>query len=135
MKKIMTFILLAVCLFTLTACGKNDTYELNIRVPAGRVSTEYQEEFAFSDWEITPKSSKITISAGEGLSDTEIVLQPIDVKEENAYEPTYLTPGMPVTMDIEKGGWFKVGINMQNPTDEEIVVSVIIDGVKTVRVE
>ena len=104
-------------------------------MPAG--STEeiiYQEHFAYSDEEVSPIGNTITIYSGEGLGDTEVVLKPIEVKEENAYEPTYLTPGMPVEMDVEKGAWFKIGVNMQNPTDTDIVVYVEVKGVE-VRIE
>ena len=135
MKKLMALVLTLVCVLGLVGCGKNDTYKIKITVPAG--STEeiiYQEDFAYSDEEISPKGNKITISSGEGLGDTEVVLKPIEVKEENAYEPTYLTPGMPVEMDVEKGAWFKVGVNMQNPTDTDIVVYVEVKGVE-VRIE
>lgn len=52
------------------------------------------------------------------------------VKEENAYEPTYLTPGMPVEMDVEKGAWVKIGVAMQNPTDTDITVYVEVEGVE-----
>ena len=110
---------------------KQDSYTLRIVVPAG--STEeivYQEDFAYSDEEISPTRNKITISSGEGLGDTEVVLKPIEVTEENAYEPTYLTPGMPVEMDVEKGAWFKVGVNIQNPTDEDIIVYVQVENVE-----
>ena len=115
--------------------GKNDTYKIKIVVPAG--STEeivYQEDFVYSDEEISPIGNKITIYSGDGLGDTEVVLKPISVKEENAYEPTYLTQGMPVEMDVEKGAWFKVGINMQNNTDTDKIVYVEIEGVE-VRIE
>ena len=50
----------------------------------------YQEDFVYSDEEISPIGNKITIYSGDGLGDTEVVLKPISVKEENAYEPTYL---------------------------------------------
>ena len=122
-------------ILALTGCGKNDTYKIKIVVPAG--STEeivYQEDFVYSDEEISPIGNKITIYSGDGLGDTEVVLKPISVKEENAYEPTYLTPGMPVEMDVEKGAWFKVGINMQNNTDTDKIVYVEIEGVE-VRIE
>ena len=135
MKKMIALVLTLVCVCGLVGCGKNDLYKIRITVPAG--STEeiiYQEDFAYSDEEISPKGNKITISSGEGLGDTEVVLKPIEVKEENAYEPTYLTPGMPVAMDVEKGAWFKVGVNMQNPTDTDIVVYVEVKGVE-VRIE
>ena len=113
MKKLIALVLTLACVLALTGCGKNDTYKIKIVVPAG--STEeivYQEDFVYSDEEISPIGNKITIYSGDGLGDTEVVLKPISVKEENAYEPTYLTPGMPVEMDVEKGAWFKVGINM-----------------------
>ena len=135
MKKLLALVFVLVCVFGLVGCGKNDTYKVRITVPAG--STEeiiYQEDFAYSDEEISPKGNTITVSSGEGLGDTEVVLKPIEVKEENAYEPTYLTPGMPVEMDVEKGAWFKIGVNMQNPTDTDIVVYVEVKGVE-VRIE
>lgn len=103
----------------------DEPYAIRITIPAG--STEeiaYQEDFCYSDEEISPTGNKITISLGEGMGDTEVVLKPIEAKEENAYEPTYITPGMPVKMDVEKGAWFKIGVNMQNPTTEDIDVYV-----------
>ena len=135
MKKLIAFVLALIFVLGLVGCGKNDTYKIRITVPAG--STEeiiYQEDFAYSDEEISPTGNTITISSGEGLGDTEVVLKPIEVKEENAYEPTYLTPGMPVEMNVEKGAWFKVGISMRNPTDEDITVYVEVKGVE-VRIE
>ena len=135
MKKLIALVIALVCVLALAGCGQNDTYKIRITVPAG--STEeiiYQEDFAYSDEEISPTGNTITISSGEGLGDTEVVLKPIEVKEENAYEPTYLTPGMPVEMNVEKGAWFKVGISMRNPTDEDITVYVEVTGVE-VRIE
>ena len=135
MKKIVIFSLMLTCAFALAGCAKGGTYEIKITVPAG--STEeivYQEQFAYSDEEISPTGDTITISSGEGLGDTEVVLKPIEVMEENAYEPTYLTPGMPVEMDVEKGAWFKIGVSVQNPTDEDKIFSVVVEGVE-VRIE
>ena len=109
--------------------GKNDTYKIKITVPAGST-----EEIIYSVEEISPTGNKITISSGEGLGDTEVVLKPIEVKEEKTYEPTYLTPGMPVEMDAEKGAWFKIGVSMQNPTDTDRIVYVEVEGVE-VRIE
>jgi hypothetical protein len=37
-------------------------------------------------------------------------------------------------MDVEKGAWFKVGINMRNNTDTDKVVYVEVEGVE-VRIE
>ena len=130
MKMVTTLILTVVFVLGLTGCGKNNSYKIRITVPAG--STEV---YVYSDEEISPTGNKITISSGEELGDTEVVLKPIEAKEENAYdEPAYLTPGMPVKMDVEKGAWFKVGISMQNETDTDITVYVEVEGVE-VRIE
>ncbi len=110
--------ILAICFLTNPA----KEYQIRITIPAGST-----EPICYSDAEISPKGSTLTIYAGEGLGDTEIKLLPVEVREENAYdEPAYITPGMPVKMDVEKGAWFKIGVNIQNSTDEskDVYVSV-----------
>lgn len=129
MKKLMTLVLSLVCILGLVGCGKNETYKIKITVPAGST-----EEFVYSDEEISPTGGKITISTSEGLGDTLVVLKTIEVKEKTAYEPTYLTPGMPVEMEAEKGAWFKIGVSMQNNTDTDKIVYVEVEGVE-VRIE
>lgn len=129
MKKLMAFVLAFVCVLALAGCGKSDTYKIRITVPAGST-----EAFVYSDEEISPKGNKIIIYSVEGLGDTEVVLKTIEVKEENIYKPTYLTRGMPVEMDVEKGAWFKIGVSMQNDTDTDKIVYVKVEGVE-VRIE
>lgn len=127
MKKYITILLSLICILSLTACGKNDTYEISFTVPAGST-----DAFVYSDEEISPIGNQITISSGAGLSDTLVELEPIEAKEENAYdEPTYLTPGMPVKMEAEKGAWFKIGIDAgRNDSDADRVVTVKVKGVE-----
>lgn len=120
-------VVVAVCFLT----NPQKEYSIRITIPAG--STEeivYQEDFFYSDEEISPIGNKITISLDEGMGDTEVVLKPIEIKEENAYEPTYITPGMPVEMDVEQGAWFKIGVNMQNFTSEDKIVYVSVENVE-----
>ncbi|MBQ8858053.1 MAG: hypothetical protein IJ024_07930 [Lachnospiraceae bacterium] len=124
MRKYITIILSMICMLSLAACGKNDTYEIEIVIPAGST-----EEFVYSDEEISPKRDTLTISTGTGIADTEVVLKTVEVKEENAYEPEYLTRGMPVKMDVEKGAWFKIGVAIQNPSDTDMTVSVEVEDV------
>ena len=124
---IIICIIVAICFLT----NPEKEYRIKITIPAD--STEeivYQEDFFYSDEEISPTANKITISLDEGMGDTEVVLKPIEVKEENAYEPTYITPGMPVKMDVEKDAWFKIGVNMQNSTTEDIDVYVSVRNVE-----
>lgn len=129
MKKFIAFVLTLVCVFSLVGCVKNDTYEIRIVVPVGS-----KNAFVYSDEEISPTGNKITISCGEGLGDTEVALKPIEVKEENTYKPTYLTPGMSVEMNVEKGAWFKMGVSMKNDTDRDQIVNLKVEGVE-VRIE
>ena len=115
---IAVLVILAVCFLT----NPTKEYQIRITIPAGST-----EPVCYSDEEISPKGNTLTFYAGEGLGDTEITLLPVEVREENAYdEPSYITPGMPVKMDVEKGAWFKIGVNIQNPTDEnkDVYISV-----------
>ena len=124
MKKILAFLFLSVCLLSCTACRQANTHEIKITIPAGNTG-----EFVYSQEEISPAKNKIIISAGTDKVYTEVLLKPIEVKEENAYEPAILTPGVPVQMYVEKGAWFKVGISA-HPCDTPITVSVIVEDVK-----
>lgn len=115
--------------FILAGCGKNDTYKIGITVPAGST-----EEFVYSDEEISATGKKITISAGEGLGDTAVLLSPVNENVETGYAATYLTPGMPVTFEAVAGEWFKIGISVENDTDTDKRVYVQVKGVE-VRIE
>lgn len=127
MKKYITILLSLICILSLTACDKDNTYEINITVPAGNSTA-----FVYSEEEISPVGDQITISSGGGLSDTLVQLEPIEVTKENAYdEPAYLTPGMPVEMAVEKGAWFKIGVDAgRNESEVDKVISVYVKGVK-----
>ena len=133
MKKM--FIIISIVVIIAVAIGvylynqQQTSFDISITVPAGS-----QETFVYSDEIICPVRDTITIWAGENLGDTTVVLLPIKVTEENAYEPTYLTPGMPVKIDVEKGAWFKVGISMQNNGTEDIEEYVTVEGA-TVLIE
>lgn len=112
----------AVCIVVgicfLTDPGKE--YEVRITIPAGWEEwEEWGERFSYSDTEICPKGNTLTVRAGEGLGDTEVILLPADSVEETDYAPTYLTPGMPVTFEVEKGTWYVIGVKVQNTADED----------------
>ncbi len=115
-------VILVVCFLT----NPTREYQIRITIPAGSTET-----FCYSDEEISPKGNTLIFYAGEGLGDTEIALLPVEVREENAYdEPAYITPGMPVKMDVEKGAWFKIGVNIQNPTEESKDVYISVSNVE-----
>ena len=127
-----TFWMILLCLIAcvVVAAGfltnpKQDSFRLRIVVPAGS-----QAPFVYADEEISPLGNTITLTSGDGLGDTEVVLKTVQVRTETAYEPTYLTPGMPVRMEAEKGGWFQLGVNMQNNTAEDKIVYVNVKNVE-----
>lgn len=129
MKKLIALALALVCVLALAGCGKNDTYKIKITVPAGST-----EAFVYSDEEISATGNKITIWSGDGLGDTEVILQPVNENVETGYVATYLTHGMSVEFDAVEGEWFKIGISMQNDTDTDKIVYVEVEGVE-VRIE
>lgn len=131
MKKLIILCLAILLTLSMVGCSsKQSEFNIKIVVPAGST-----ENIVYSDEEISPLKDKITISSGEGLGDTEVVLKTVQVSEETVYdEPIYLTPGMPVEIDVEKGAWFKLGVNIQNPTAEDITVYVTAKDIE-VRIE
>ena len=112
----------AVCFLT---NPKQDRYTLRIVVPAGS-----QEEFVYTDEEVRTVRNSIKIWSGDGLGDTEVLLFPVNKTAETGYTATYLTHGMPVEFDAEKDTWFKIGVNMQNSTNEDIIVYVEVENVE-----
>lgn len=127
MKKL---ILILIFLFSLTGCSKQNEFEITLRIPPN----SYAEEFIYSDEEISPLRNKITILNGNNLGDCSVILKPIEVKQENSYEENYLTPGLSVKMDVEKGAWYKIGIRVFNETNQEKIMGVKVKGV-VVRIE
>ena len=112
----------AVCFLT---NPKQDSYTLRIVVPAGS-----QEEFVYTEEEVSTVRNSIKIWSGDGLGDTEVLLFPVNKTAETGYTATYLTHGMPVEFDAENDTWFKIGVNMQNPTNEDIIVYVEVENVE-----
>ena len=112
----------AVCFLT---NPKQDRYTLRIVVPAGS-----QEEFVYTEEEVSTVRNSIKIWSGDGLGDTEVLLFPVNKTAETGYTATYLTHGMSVEFGAENDTWFKIGVNMQNPTNEDIIVYVEVENVE-----
>lgn len=122
---VSVFVCLIVAVCFLTTSPK--TWQIKVTIPA-----EGTESFYYSDEEISPKSNTLTLYAGEGMGDGMIVLLPVEASQENAYgEPAYITPGMPVKLDVEKGAWYKIGVNkMRDPSGEDKVVYLSVENVE-----
>lgn len=103
------------------------SYELRITVPAGS-----QEDYVFSSQELSSGKGTVTVSSGEGLGDAMVILDRVDGTGSSA---TYLTPGMPVELEVEPDTWYRVGIMQQNPTDEDQEEVVVLEGDIELRIE
>ena len=117
MKKLIALVFALVCVLGLAGCSAQKEYAIKVVVPAGS-----QGEFVYSDEEISPRKSRLEIKSIDMAKDAEFVLKPVDETQENAYECTNFPKGEPMLIAVEKGAWYKIGIAMNNPTDEDIVV-------------
>ena len=117
MKKLIALVLALACVLGLAGCSAQNEYAIRVVVPAGS-----QGEFVYSDEEISPHNSRLEIKSIDMSEDAKFVLKPIDETQENAYECTNFHKGEPMLIDGEKGAWYKIGVAMENPTDEDIVV-------------
>lgn len=125
--------MMAFMIFVFTACSfvfltllfeKMNTHEVEIVVPPENT------EIVYSDVTFKTLKNQVKITTGKNISDTFVQLKPVKVKEENAYEGDYLTTGITVKFDVEKGGIFRVGVVANNETDTEKIVSVMVKGVE-----
>ena len=129
MKRLIAFILTLVCVLGLVGCSAQKEYTVRIVVPAGN-----QGGFVYSEEEISSHKSRLEIKSIDMPEDAEFVLMPVGEMQENVYECTNFPKGEPMLIDAEKGAWYKIGIAMENPTDEDIVVVFHIVNAK-VRIE
>ena len=117
MKKLIALVLALVCVLGSAGCSIQKEYAIRVVVPAGS-----QGEFVYSDEEISPRKSRLEIKSIDMSADAEFVLKPVDETQENAYECTNFPKGEPMLIAGEKGAWYKIGIAMENPTEEDIAV-------------
>ena len=125
MKKLMLSVMMFVMALGLVSCGRGEDHTIEIVIPAGTWDT-----IVYADEEISPKKDTLKISAGAGITSSDVVLLPVEVTEENAYEPMYLQQNEPVKMDVEKNAWFKIGVAIQNPSNHDIAVAIEVEDVE-----
>lgn len=98
-----TLLLALILSFALTGC-KGAEAALAIRVPEGASG------FAYSQGEVLSHSGTVVLLAGQEVGDTLISLLPTD--DTKPPEPTYITPGLEVKLEVEKDKWYKVGVDV-----------------------
>ena len=136
MKRVVVFLL--ICVLVFSGCGSNQkNHTVEIIIPARYTDAfTFEDEaiapnaFIYSEEEVSPKRNKLIIKAAAGYDSAIVMLKPIEASEENTYEPILLTHEQSITIDVEKGAWFKVGIAIQNPADIPIATSVTLENVE-----
>lgn len=101
---------------------KQDEFSLRVSVPSNNKGMVYTHE------EVSPVGNKIIVRAGEGLGDTEVCL--VDVSSGVSEKCEYLTSGIKVTFNGSNDKWYKIGVKVQNDTENEFDVYVDVDKVK-----
>lgn len=129
MKKLVITVLILVYILGLTSCVSKEPYTIEFTIPPGS-----SDGFIYSDQEISPNRNKLIIRAGAGISERDILLKPVQVQEENAYEPVTLKQEDSVKIRAEKGAWYKIGVEAYNPNDVPIAVEVIVENA-SIRIE
>ena len=125
MRKLIAFLFVFLCMLGLVGCfGKRD-YTIKIVVPAGT-----QGEFVYSDEEISPVKDQLIVKSIDIPEEAKFVLKLADDSEDNTFECTNFPMGVPMIIDVEKGKWVKIGISMQNPTDEDFVITINLEKAK-----
>ena len=127
MKRVVILILSVILAISIISCGKRSVF------PIGITDVVTEAGFTYADEEISPIGNRITVTSPNELGDVEFVLKPVEVKEENAYEPVLIERGKSVTIAVEKGAWFKVGLRMINAKESGKVPPIQIKGI-TVRI-
>lgn len=86
MKKVLVAIILVLAgILSWLIWGQGETYTIHVTVPAGTMGEfVYIENFIYSDEEISPQKKQLTLKSIDLPDGTEFVLQPVEVKEENA---------------------------------------------------
>lgn len=138
MKKPIALFLILISMLTLASCGgRGERHTLEFTIPAGYTDAftfsnkvlDY-DAFIYSAEEISPTKKTLTLKAGAGYSSVPVILKVVECQEENAYEPILLTHDKPVTINVEKGAWFQIGIALDNSAEVPIAASVIVEDVE-----
>ena len=127
MKKLLVIFLVFAMILSFTGCNKKE--EIIITIPAGSM-----DEFVYSETVFKAKKNSLIITTGAGYDDTMVIIKPVKILEENAYEPTYLSHETPAELYIEKNGWFRIGISVKNfQSNHDIAVSVYLQNIEIVE--
>ncbi len=127
MKKYIALFLVVGIVFAFAGCSgnKQTTFDIGIVIPAGT-----EDEMIFSNEEISSIGKEITITPLEGFDNVEFGMNLIEGSIQSDYPATTLTTGTSIKRNVEKGAWYTLGINVDNPTDKDITLYLRVEPVE-----
>lgn len=116
-KNILLLALLAALL--LTGCGQGKDLDLTFVIPAGNGDTViYAEEC------LLPQSRTLTVIPAADTPTGTLRLEALLAEEAGAYDTSApLVAEAPVKLAVKRNGWFRLGVCVPNPTEEDITVT------------
>ncbi len=125
MKRTAAMLLLMLLLPCLFGCRAHDVFEIEFSIPPGSTG-----KYVFADEELSPRGNKLRLRAGAGYGEAAVILVPAEAADSSAYDaPIILKQGKTVTVNAEKGAWYRIGIADVNPDAVEKAVSVYAEDV------
>lgn len=117
MKKFALLLLTFSLMTAFSGCGGSRDVEIHIVIPAGTT-----EEFVYSEAEVSPVWNRIEVRTTAQMPDTAVTLQPSsEPRQQTAEGTSYLTHGVRVRLEAEKGEWYRIGVKAHNPGDTDLV--------------
>ncbi|MDO4618377.1 MAG: hypothetical protein Q4B31_02520 [Clostridia bacterium] len=126
MKKIISLIIVLVfSLSLLSSCGYKDT-EITFTIPANS-----ELDYYWAEAELSPGSEKLTFVTDETVPSTKISLTAVETESPMLYLPVTAEPNVEKSFDVEKGGWYEIGMMLENKTDKEVTYTLKVKNIKT----
>ena len=121
----------AVCIITaicFLSDPKQKDFDIRIAIPA-----KSEEAYFYSDEEVCAKGNKITLYSAEPSDHIKAyVLVPAEIHgtKENPDITTYTSETLPVTFNVRKENWYRIGIYVSGPYDADVDVRVHVEDVQ-----
>ncbi|MBQ6693236.1 MAG: hypothetical protein IJN00_07875 [Clostridia bacterium] len=129
MKRITAALLLLTLVFTLFGCKKQDAFEIEFSIPAGSSGA-----YVYADEELSPNGNRLRLRAGAGYGKAKFILTPAEAAEGKEEITVTLGQGETITVSVEKGTWYRIGIFADNPDAAAKAAGVYAENV-TLRIE
>ena len=122
---VVSLILVLLCVVGVVWRVTQSEYAIKIVVPSGN-----QGEYVYCEEAISSYKNRLEISSIDMPEDAGFVLKLSAESQETVYECTRFPKGIPMLIDVKEGEWYKIGISINNITDEDIVVVFHVKNVK-----